>query len=70
MKFKTNAMCMGCVAAIKRAISGVTTVDDWSFDITSEDRTMSYIGSSPLSEEEVHAVENAVRDAGFKISRL
>ena len=29
MKFKTNAMCMGCVAAIRRSIGDITNPADW-----------------------------------------
>jgi hypothetical protein len=70
MKFKTNAMCMGCVAAIRRSISDITNPADWEFDLNSDDKIMSYIGSEPLSNEVADQVENAIRAAGFKISRL
>ena len=70
MKIKTNAMCMGCVAAIKRAINEITPADDWSFDLSSADKVMSYVGAEPLTEETANRVEEAIRNAGFEISRL
>lgn len=70
MKFKTNAMCMGCVSAIKRAINEITPADNWSFDLSSADKVMSYVGTEPLTEEKAQAVESAVKAAGFVISRL
>lgn len=70
MKFKTNAMCMGCVAAIKRAIVGISSGEDWEFDLTSSDKVMSYVGAEPLTEEKAKAVEDAIRAAGFVISRI
>lgn len=70
MKFKTNAMCMGCVVAIKRAINEITPADDWSFDLSSADKVMSYVGAEPLTEETANRVEEAIRSAGFEISRL
>lgn len=70
MKFKTNAMCMGCVAAIKRAINEISSADDWSFDLSSADKVMSYVGVEPLTEETAKRVEDAIRNAGFEISRL
>lgn len=70
MKFTTNAKCMGCIAAIKKALAGVAPAEDWEFDLSTDDKVMTYVGSCQLSEEMVSKVERLAESAGFRVKRI
>ncbi len=63
MKFRTNAKCGGCTAAIMKALSSLAPEDSWTFDLSSPDKTLTYIGADKLSEAEI---VKAVESAGFQ----
>lgn len=67
LKFKTNARCGGCRAAILGALSGLAPESEWDMDLSSPDKVLAYTGSKPLDPE---AVMGIVRDTGFEISQL
>ena len=67
MKFKTNAKCMGCVSAIRKALSSLAPEEEWNFDLESPDRIMTYTGNAEIDPAEVIMT---VENAGFKCGRL
>ena len=67
MKFKTNAKCAGCTAAITKALASIASETDWTFDLSSPDKTLTYTGSKPINPDmTVKTIENA----GFKAELL
>ena len=56
LKFKTNAKCGGCVAAIGAKLNKLVKEDAWSIDLKSPDKTLTIL--------------SAVSEAGFKASAL
>lgn len=67
MKFKTNARCGGCKAAITEALATLAPASDWQMDLESPDKVLTYTGSLNLNPEEVMAI---VRQTGFSIEQL
>lgn len=65
MKFKTNARCHGCVAAIKTALASLVPAEYITFDLNTSDKVMTID-----AQVDAEAVEDAVRKAGFNIERL
>lgn len=63
MKFKTTAKCGGCSAAIINALKALAPESEWSVDLASPDKILTYSGSKPLQTSEIVA---AVEGAGFK----
>ncbi len=67
MKFKTNAKCGGCTSAIISALASVAPASDWQFDLTSPDKTLTYVGSNAIDRNNVVAL---VEKAGFKVESI
>lgn len=67
MKFKTNAKCAGCTSAIVSALASVAPASDWQFDLTSPDKTLTYVGSDAIDSDKVVAIIGKV---GFKAEPL
>lgn len=65
MKFKTNAKCGGCVAAIGSKLDGLVNEKDWSIDLKSADRVLTVTADIPAE-----VVMAAVKEAGFKVALL
>lgn len=65
MKFKTNAKCGGCVAAIGAKLNRVVKDDEWSIDLKSADKVLEV--TADVSAEKI--IE-AVTEAGFKAEQL
>lgn len=63
LKFKTNAKCGGCVAAIGAKLNKLVKEDAWSIDLKSPDKTL----TTDLPAE---TILSAVSEAGFKASAL
>lgn len=61
MKFKTNAKCGGCVAAIGRELDKIMTSDDWSIDLSSAERILTVTADVDAGD-----VLQRVAAAGFK----
>ncbi|MBO4965525.1 MAG: heavy metal transport/detoxification protein [Muribaculaceae bacterium] len=68
MKFKTNAKCMGCVTAIKNALAPIAPADKWEFDLSSPDKTLTYLGEADDALEA--RIISMIKEAGFKAERL
>lgn len=63
MKFKTNAKCGGCVAAIGAKLNGIMKEEEWSIDLPSKVLDV----KANVTDEQVL---NAVKSAGFKAEKL
>lgn len=65
MKFKTNAKCGGCVAAIGAKLNRVVKDDEWSIDLKSADKVLEVTADVPAEK-----IIEAVTEAGFKAEQL
>lgn len=65
MKFKTNAMCSGCVAKIGKKMNQLVKAEEWSIDLNDSNRTLTV-----NAEVSAQAVIDAVKSAGYKIEQL
>lgn len=59
LKFKTNAKCGGCVAAIGAKLNKLVKEDAWSIDLKSPDKTLTITTDLP-AETILSAVSEAV----------
>lgn len=65
MKFKTNAKCGGCVAAIGSKLEGLVDENEWSIDLKSADRVLTVTADIPAE-----VIIAAVEEAGLKAALL
>lgn len=65
LKFKTNAKCGGCEAAIRMKLSNVINDSDWSLDLSDPDKILTV-----KSDVSATDIMEAVRDAGFSIAPI
>lgn len=65
MKFKTNAKCGGCVAAIGSQLNKLVKDNEWSIDLKSPDKVLEVTDDVPADK-----IIAAVADAGFKAEQL
>lgn len=65
MRFKTNAKCGGCVAAIGAQLNKLIKEEEWSIDLNSPEKVL--LISAPVTAKEVMT---AVTAAGFKVEQL
>lgn len=65
MKFKTNAKCGGCVAAIGTQLNKLVKDNEWSIDLKSPDKVLEVTADVPADR-----VIAAVTEAGFKAEQL
>lgn len=65
MKFKTNAKCGGCVAAIGAKLNKIMAPDDWSITLTDPGKTLEVTADIPAEK-----VIEAVKEAGFKVEQV
>ncbi len=67
MKFKTNARCGGCKAAITEALTVLAPAESWHIDLNDVNKPLTYTGVSTVSADDVMRI---VRELGFKIEPL
>lgn len=65
MKFKTNAKCNGCVAAIGSKLECIVDAGDWSVDLSSPNKVLTVKADVPAE-----VVIAAVKEAGLKAALL
>lgn len=65
MRFKTNAKCGGCVAAIGTKLNKLVKDNEWSIDQKSPDKVLEVTADVPADK-----VIAAVTEAGFKAEQL
>ena len=61
MKFKTNAKCGGCVAAIGKELNRIMAPEDWNIDLSSSDKVLTVTADVKADD-----VLQRVAAAGFK----
>lgn len=64
-RFKTNAKCGGCVAAIGAKLNKLMSDKDWSIDLKSPDKVLEVTADVPSD-----AILAAVKEAGFKVEAI
>lgn len=67
MKFKTNAKCGGCTAAITMALKALAPAEDWKFDLSVPEKTLEYTGTEEIDPAKVVAI---IKEAGFQAELL
>lgn len=65
MKFKTNAKCGGCVAAIGEKLNKVIHPNEWHIDLNTQDKILKVTANVPAD-----TIIALVADAGFKAQLL
>lgn len=65
MKFKTNAQCSGCVAAIGKQLNKIMKDSEWNINLNTPDKVLTV--SDSIAEAQIIA---AVSDAGYQAERL
>ena len=65
LKFKTNAKCGGCVAAIGEKLNKLMAPDAWSIDLKDPNKVLTV-----SAEVAPDAIISAVKEVGFKIEQL
>lgn len=65
MKFKTNARCGGCRAAIMKAVEAKFPNAEWSMDLEDADKILEVHGI-PENAETAAEVEKTLAETGFK----
>lgn len=68
MKFKTNAKCGGCTAAITKSLITLAPAEMWEFDLSDPDKVLTYKGEA--TPDFANKVLSAIEKAGFKASML
>ena len=63
MKFKTNAKCGGCVAAIGKELNRIMAPEEWNIDRSSPDKVLTVTADVKADD-----VLQRVAAAGFKTS--
>jgi copper chaperone len=66
LRFKTNLKCGGCIAAIKPDLEKIEGIGEWKVDLTSPDKLLDI----DLPEEKAGEILEAIKKAGYEISRL
>lgn len=65
MKFKTNAKCGGCVAAIGSQLNKLVKDNEWSIDLKSPEKVLEVTADVPADK-----IIATVTEAGFKAEQL
>jgi len=66
IKYKTNINCENCVRSVTNFLNDVESIHSWHVDTDSPDKVLTVEGTNVDSE----AVENAVEEAGFDLTRM
>ena len=65
MKFKTNAKCAGCSSAILGAVRSRFPNQEWSLDLSTEDKVLEMHGV-PDDAKKAAQVVKTIEETGFK----
>ena len=69
MKFKTNAKCAGCSAAILKAMNAEFPNEEWTLDLTTADKVLENHGV-PEDAAKAAQVIKTLEETGFKGSGI
>lgn len=65
VQFKTNINCGSCIAAVTPFLNVVDNIDSWKVDTADPEKILEV----ELEDDNVDAVLNAVRQAGYTIEQ-
>ena len=65
MKFKTNAKCQDCMAAISKEVHKKFPDAELKFDLENTDKVLQVHGV-PEDSEHASQIESAIKEAGFE----
>lgn len=65
-KFKTSLKCAGCLKTITPILNDIKEIEYWEVHLEDENKILEIEAASDISE----AVTDAIKKAGFEISRL
>lgn len=65
LKFKTSAMCSGCVANIGKSLNEIVKPEQWSIDVSSKDKVLTV-----ETEKEAGEIIRQVEKAGYKAEQI
>jgi len=65
MKFKTNAKCAGCSAAILKAMNARFPGEEWTLDLGSADKILENHGVSDNADKAMEVIKT-LEETGFK----
>ena len=65
LKFKTSAMCSGCVATIGKSLNEIVKPEAWSIDVNSKDKVLTI-----ETEKEAAEIIRQVEKAGYKAEQI
>lgn len=65
MKFKTNAKCGGCEAAMRMKLGLIISGDQWTLDLNSPDKVLEVTADVSPAQ-----IIDAVKDAGFQAEQI
>lgn len=65
MKFKTNAKCEDCMAAIQKAVRNKFPDADLKFELENTDKVL-HVHGVPEDSSHVAQIESAIKEAGFE----
>ena len=66
LRFKTSMKCNGCINAVKPGLDRLAGAEKWNVDLMNPDHVLEVQAGEEMSE----AVMEAVKKAGYQISRL
>ena len=65
LKFKTSAMCGGCVATIGKSLNEIVKPEAWSIDVNSKDKVLTI-----ETDKEAAEIIRQVEKAGYKAEQI
>ena len=65
LKFKTSAMCSGCVATIGKSLNEIVKPEAWSIDVNSKDKVLTI-----ETDKEATEIIRQVEKAGYKAEQI
>ena len=65
LKFKTSAMCSGCVATIGKSLNEIVKPEAWSIDVNSKNKVLTI-----ETEKEAAEIIRQVEKAGYKAEQI
>lgn len=65
LKFKTSAMCSGCVATIGKSLNEIVKPEAWSIDVNSKDKVLTI-----ETDKEAAEIIRQVEKAGYKAEQI
>ena len=65
LKFKTSAMCSGCVATIGKSLNEIVKPEAWSIDVNSKDKVLTI-----ETDKEAAEIIRQIEKAGYKAEQI